>query len=125
MKKQSLKVMMPPKTAKTQHEYGQISAVYGPMSSKLPQNVIFVLKNHFVKLKRKKKKLKKLGLKVMMPTLQKQPKFSMKMAESWPFMDRFPPNHHRMFFLGFSTELENCKPYKIYKSGTLLRKLRT
>ena len=29
----------------------------------------------------------------------KRPKFGMKMAESWLFMDQFPPNHHRMFFL--------------------------
>ena len=41
-------------------------------------------KNHSVKLKRKKKKLKKLGQIFfdMMPTLQKRPKFGIKMAES-------------------------------------------
>ena len=34
-----------------------------------------------------------------MPTLQKWPKFSTKMTESWPFMDLFPPNHHIKLFL--------------------------
>ena len=60
--------------------------------------LFLIHKNNYVKYKRtKRKKWKKLGLKVMMLTLQKQPKFCMKMAESWPLMDRFPPNHHRIF----------------------------
>ena len=48
---------------------------------------------------KKAHKLKKLGLKVMIPRLQKSPKFGMKMAESRPFMDRFPPNHHIILLL--------------------------
>ena len=64
------------------------------------------------KLKWKMKKRKKLCLKVMMPTLQKRPKFCMKMAESWPFMDRFPPNHHRISFLARETHSMKSKRKK-------------
>ena len=55
--------------------------------------------SYSVKSKQKKKILKKLGLKLMITTLRKQPKFNMKMAESRLFMNQFPPKHHRMFFL--------------------------
>ena len=61
-----------PKTAKIQYENGQISAVYGLISSKPPQNVLFY--SYWLLFEIKIKKLKKLGLKsffVMMPTLKK------------------------------------------------------
>ena len=53
-----------------------------------------------------KKKLKKLSLEVMMPTIKKWPKFvmkmwpkfGMKMAESRPFKYQTSPNYPKMFF---------------------------
>ena len=99
-----------PKTAKIRHENGWILAVYGPISPKPPQNFLFVHKNHSVKSKRKK--LKKLGLKAMMPMLQKRPSFGMKMAESWLFMNQFPPNHHTMSVLVHKNNSRKLKKRK-------------
>ena len=45
-----------PKTAEIRHENDRISAIYGPISSKPPQNFLFFHKNYSVKSKRKKKK---------------------------------------------------------------------
>ena len=53
----------------------------------------------------------------MRTTLQKRPKFGMKMAESWPFMDQFPPNHHRISFLVHNNYSVKSKRKKLKKLG--------
>ena len=118
MKKLGLKVIMP------MLQKGQNSAWKWPNLGRLwvdfLQTTTEFLYFWFIRIilcnrNEKRKKLKKLGLRaffVMMPMLRKRTKFGTKMAESWPFMDQFPHNHHIMSFLAHKNHYVKSKRKK-------------
>ena len=91
--------MMP--TLQKRPKFGIKMAKSQSFMNQFPPNhhrmLFLVHRNHSVKLKEKNEEI--LGLKVMIPTLQKWPKFGMKMAKSRSFMDQYPPNKHIISFL--------------------------
>ena len=104
MKKLGLKaffVMMP--TLQKRPKFGMKMTKFWPFIDRFPSNhyrmSFLIHKNNAVKSKRKRKQIEETRSIFfdLMTTLQKQPKFGMKMAESQPFMDQFPTNHHRFF----------------------------